>query len=237
MPTASSLTIVAARPRASLALGGLALLATGVVGADDAYPLTDRPYDFSLYLSRAETDFDYAGQAVPTRISRIGIHWRERYAPFWIGLMGGYSYVTQTQHAPTAGLELGGYHAGVSVETELYQTPTLGLSFDAGWLYERVDEHSNGDEIELAWRIPWARLLATWHVAPRVDVYGGIRYDAIDGEERLHGATRSTRDIERDADTAGIFGLELRLDENGYVRLEGYDSATRSVTLSFGRRY
>ena len=89
----------------------------------------------------------------------------------------------------------------------------------------------------MAWRIPWAQLLARWRVATRADVYGGIRYDAIDGEERLHGATRSTRDIERDADTAGIFGVELRLDENGYVRLEGYDSATRSVALSFGRRY
>lgn len=222
--------------RASWVLGGLALLATGVVGADE-HPLTERPLDFSLYLSRAETDFDYAGQAVPTRVSRIGVHWRERYAPLWIGLIGGYSYVTQSQHAPAAGLELGGYHAGFSVEAELYQTPTLGLTFDAGWLYERVDEQTNGDEVELAWRIPWARLLARWRVAPRADVYGGIRYDAIEGEERLRGAARSTRDIERDADTAAVIGIQLRLDANGYVMLEGYDSATRSVALSFGRRY
>lgn len=228
--------MIAAAQRASWALGGLALLTTGVVGADE-HSLTNRPLDFSLYFSQAETDFDYAGQAVPTRVSRIGVHWRERYAPLWIGLLGGYSYVTQTQNAPTAGLELGGYHAGVSVEAALYQTPALGLTFDAGWLYERVDEQTNGDEVELAWRIPWARLLAHWRVAPRADVYAGLRYDAIDGEERQRGAARSTRDIERDADTAGIVGLELRLDDNGYVRLEGYDGATRSVALYFGRRY
>lgn len=234
MPTRTASSPTTARASWWLG-GGLALLATAATPAE--YPPADRPLDFALYLSRVKTDLDYPSERVPTRIDRIGIQWRERYAPLWLGVMGGYSYVTQTQHPATAGLEIDGYHVGLTFDIDLYQTAALRLTLGGGYLYERVEAQTRGDDVELAWRIPWARFLTHWRAIPRMEIYGGIRHDALNGEERLRGAIRSTVDVERDAQTAGIVGLRVQLDESGYVMLEGYDSATRSVALYFGRRY
>jgi len=236
MRTASSPTTGGVRRRRRLLLAaGLALAASGA--AADEPRLTDRPLDFSLYLNRARTDLDYPGDRVPTRIDRIGIHWREQYQPLWLGLMGGWSYVTQTRHPATAGLELGGYHVGITFGLELYAAQPLRVAFEGGYLYERVDEATDADDIVLAWHIPWAQLLTEWRPVPAWEFYGGVRYDYVEGTQRLRGAVNSTTDIEHRAETAGIVGVKLRLNGDGYVALEGNDGATRSVALHFGRRY
>ena len=236
MRTASSLTIGDARLRRKLLLAAGLALAASTAAADEPR-LTDRPLDFSLYLNRARTDLDYPGDRVSTRIDRIGIHWREQYQPLWLGLMGGWSYVTQTQHPATAGLELGGYHVGITFELELYAAQPLRVALEGGYLYERVDEETDGNDVELAWHIPWVQLLTEWHPVPVWELYGGVRYDYVEGEQRLRGAVNSTTDIDHRAETGGVVGIKLHLDGDGYVALEGNDGATRSVTLHFGRRY
>ena len=218
-----------------LVAGGLAL--TAAAASADEPRLTDAPLDFALYLNRAKTDLDYPGDRVSTRIDRIGIHWREQYQPLWLGLMGGWSWVTQTQNPATAGLDLGGYHIGITFELELYSAESMRVELGGGYLYERVDEETDSDDIELAWHIPWAHVIARWHPRATWELYGGVRYDYVEGEQRLRGTVDSTTDIEHDAETAGIVGVKLTLNGNGYVALEGNDGATRSVALHFGRRY
>lgn len=236
MPIASSPTTGIARRRASRLLA-IALAVAAVAANADAQRPAEPPLDFSLYIGRAKTDLDYPGARVPTRIDRIGIHWRERYRPLWLGLMGGGSYVTQTQHPATAGLELGGYHVGITFELDLYTAPTVRVAFGGGYLYERVDEDTSGNDVELAWHIPSAHLIAQWRLAPAVELYGGVRYDYMEGEERRRGATNSTLDIDHRAEAAGVAGMRLHLDRTRYVTLEGNGGATRGVALYFGRRY
>lgn len=236
MPIASSPTTGATHRRASRLLATALAMAAMVASADEQRP-TEPPLDVALYIGRAKTDLDYPGARVPTRIDRIGIHWREQYQPLWLGLMGGGSYATQTQHPATAGLELGGYHVGITFELEVYTTPTMRVAFGGGYLYERVDAETSGNDVELAWHIPSAQLIARWRLAPTVELYGGARYDYVEGEERLRGATNSTLDIEHRAETTGIAGLRLDLDNTGYVMLEGNGGSTRGVALYFGRRY
>ena len=236
MASASSPTIGVHVQRRRLLAIWLAA-AIPIAAAEDERRITDPPLDFSLYLSRTKTDIDYPTAPVSTRIDRIGIHWRERYQPLLLGLIGGASYVTQTQNIPTAGLELSGYHVGVTFEIEMLKIDSLRVSLGGAYLYERVKEERGNDHIVLAWRLPTAQLLAQWRVTPAWELYGGPHYGYLDGEERLRGATNLTQDIERRADTGGIAGIRLNLDDAGYVTLEGNSGATRSVALYFGRRY
>ncbi len=236
MRTASSPTTGDARLRRKLLLAAGLALAASTAAADEPR-LADRRLDFSLYLNRARTDLDYPGDRVSTRIDRIGIHWREQYQPLWLGLMGGWSYVTQTQHPATAGLELGGYHVGFTFELELYAAQPLRVALEGGYLYERVDEGTDGNDVELDWHIPWVQVLAKWRPVPVWELYGGVRYDYIEGEQRLRGAVNSTTDIDHRAETGGVVGIKLNVDGDGYVALEGNDGATHSVALHFGRRY
>ena len=234
-PTASSPS-TGERARVSGCIGTLLVLASMVADADE-FRQVDPPLDFSLYLQHNTTDLDYPNARVPTQIDRIGVQWREYYAPLWLNLMLGYSWVTQTRHAPTAGLELRGYHAALGFGFELYAADRLRITLDGNYLYERADEENSGDEVELTWQIPSAQLLAQWRVVPTIDVYGGARYEKIDGQERRRDTVNITTDLEHDAKTGGVAGVRVRLDDSGYVLLEGSSSATRSVTLSFGRRY
>ena len=234
-PSASSRTTgVRVQRRRLLAVW---LAAAIPIAAADERRITDAPLDFSLYLSRTKADIDYPTARIPTRIDRIGIHWRERYPPLLLGLIGGYSYVTQTQNVPTAGLELSGYHVGVTFEIEMLKVESLRVSVGGAYLYERVKEDSGTNRVELAWHLPTAQLLAQWHATRRWELYGGAHHGYLAGEERLRGAINITEDIERRAATGGIAGIRLHLDDTGYVTLEGNSGATRSVALYFGRRY
>lgn len=235
MRTVSSPTTAGGLLRASLLLAA-GIVAASAAAADEGNRI-DPPSDFGLSINRSETDLDYPGDAVSTRINRIGVHWRERYAPLWLGLVGGYSYVTQTGHPATAGLELAGYHAGVTFEATLYATSGTRVTFGGEYLYERVREETDGDDVALAWHIPSARLRAEWRWTPLLELYGGVRYDYLKGEERLHGTRRSTIDVEHGPEAAGMAGLQLHLDDGGYVTLEANGGAVRGVTLSFGRQF
>ena len=235
MRTVLSPTIAGAPLRASL-LFAASIAAVTAVAADEGHRLNPPP-EIALSINRSKTDLDYPADRVATRIDRIGVHWREHYAPLRLGLTGGYSYVTQTGHTATAGLELAGYHAGIAFEATLYATSAMRVILGGGYLYERVREETGGDDVTLAWKIPSAELRAEWRWTPLLELYGGARYDYLKGEERLHGARRSTVDIEHRAETAAVAGLRLHLDDSGYVSLEANGGAVRGVTLCFGRQY
>lgn len=231
---ASLSTTVATSP-AKLIIASTLVAAAGTAIANPLRP--DPPLDVSLYVERGKAGLDYPGARVPTRTDRIGIQWRERYDTLWLGLVGGYSFVTQTERAATAGRELNGYHVGVAFSLEVVPVSPFGVSLAGGYLYERVDEASTGSDLELAWHTPYLQLLGYWRAASNVELRGGIRYDYLEGEERVSGPSTTSASLEHRGKTSGVAGLQITLDDTGYIALEGNGGATRSVALYFGRRY
>jgi hypothetical protein len=218
----------------ALVLLGATLNAT----AQERLLVSDRPLDFALHLSNADIPIDDGTSVAATEVQRIGITWRERYGQhLQLGFLGGASYLTQRNNAATAGLELDGYHAGLSLDIDLYDDARANLQLSATYLYQRVDSDRPNQRVVIAWREPSARFTAGVALGGRLWASAGVRYGGIDGEQRLSGTVNQTRDVERRATTGSVAELELKLDDNGYVRLTAMSGMERSVALHFGRRY
>lgn len=215
------------------------LLLAGIssaAAADNGDFYTERPLDFSLGFEHRTLALDYGGATVDTAIDRIGVVWRERFGDrLDFGLIGGYSYLTQTNNAATAGIELNGYHAGVSFDLDLLAYETTKLTVQGMWVYQRLDHDDGSEQVVISWRQAEARLVAATAIGGGVNVYGGLRYGAIDGEQRLSGTVNETRTIQGVDRTGGVVGLELRLERNGYVGISAASGVDRGVNLYFGR--
>lgn len=218
----------------------LALLAVAApVSAADwggaAY--ADLPLDFSLRFARQELDLVGDGSG-DTTIDRVGIGWRERYGErLELGLVLDYVALTQENVPVTAGRELTGYHAGVSLDTDLLRLGPAALFLRAGLGYLRVDDDSPAQSIVISWTEPTLRLGVRGPLAGGLRAYGGVRYGTIDGEERLSGTMNETRSLEEDDRIGGFAGLELALEHGGYVGLSAETGIDRTVGIYFGRTY
>jgi len=219
----------------------LALLLPAIAGAAERetrlYP--DRPIDFSLYFETASIDIDYGDRRVDTSIDRIGVIWRERFSErLQLGLFGGYAFLTQGNNPPTAGRELDGWHAGVSLDLDLLTTARLNVFASAAWVYQEMEEENNGELVNISWNEPSARFGVRARLGGPVHGYAGVRYARLNGEQRRRGGgTDETRELEETDSTGGFVGLELDLDSEGYVGISAESGFDRRVGLYFGRRF
>lgn len=209
---------------------------TATAASDDLY--ADRPLDFRVSLGHHTLTLDYGGSTVGTAVDRIGLLWRERFSErLQLGLVGGYSFLTQTDNPATAGLQLNGYHAGFLFDLDLWTFRRTSVSLRGAWLYQKVDHDDGTQQVSISWREPSLQLGAAALVGDGVRVFGGLRYGTIDGEQRLSGTLNETRALKQTGRAGGFAGLELELEENGYVGVAAASGFDRSVSLYFGRLF
>lgn len=209
------------------------------VAADEHEPLfPDRPLDFSLRLSQHTLDLDYGGSRIDTSLDRAALLWRERYGTrLQLGLIIGYTSLTQTNNAATAGRELNGYHGGFSLDWELLRLGQSDIFVSADWIYQKVDYEYGGQKVVIVTREPNAQIGAGFRPVDNVRAYAGVRYGDIDGEQRQSGTVNETRKIKSAREAGGFAGAEFLLRDGGYIRLDAESAADRSVAISFGKRY
>ncbi|MBI3899369.1 MAG: hypothetical protein HY308_13875 [Gammaproteobacteria bacterium] len=206
------------------------------VSASDLY--VEHPTDFRLNLARHTLALSDGSTTFDTTVEQLGIAWRERYGQrLQFGLLGGYTYVTQTNNPATAGLDPNGYHAGLTLDIDVWTTDRLRLAVGTAYLYQRVKHEETEQTVELAWYEPSAYVSVTAELSSNLRAYGGTRYGVVDGEQRLHGTQNETRTLKRSATAGALVGLELQLEENGYVGVVGETGYHRGAALYFGRRF
>jgi hypothetical protein len=216
----------------------IALLTTGVCAEDRDRRYDDRPIDFSLYFSHHAFDLDTAGTKIDTSADRVGVTYRERYgARLQLGLLGGYTVLTQDNNPATSGRELNGYHAGFSLDLDLLQGERVDSFMSARWLYQKVDHDDGSQRVTIVTREPSFRIGAGLALGYGVRAYGGLRYTRIDGEQRLSGTLNDTSVFEATRKAGGFAGVELRLEGNGYVGVATESGTDRNVAIYFGRRF
>lgn len=221
-----------------LLLIALALPYTATAAEIVVAPYTDRPLDFRLHFTQASLDLDYGGARIDTTVERIGVAWRERYGRnLQLGLFGGYAYLTQGNNAATAGRELDGYHAGFSLDLELFTIERATLFLAAAWLYQKVDDDDGAQRVVISWNEPSARIGVSGLLGGAVRAYGGARYGSIDGQQRLRGTINETRAIGQTDRSGGFVGLELNLEREGYVGVVAESGPDRHTSVYFGRRF
>lgn len=216
----------------------LSLFLGATAAAADSGLYAERPPDFSLSVSHHRLDLNYGGTSVDTTVDRIGVAWRERFGErLELGLAGGYSFLTQSNNPPLAGRELSGYHAGFLLDLDLLTYARGRLSLHGAWLYQKMDDDNGTQQIVISWREPSATLRASARISDALDVFGGIRYGVIDGTQRLEGTINETREISQTDRSGGFAGVQLNLEDNGYLGVTTATGIDRYTSIYFGRRF
>jgi len=194
--------------------------------------------DFSLRFTQSKAPFDYGAQSHDTTDRWIGISWREKISPYLtLGMYGGSAYVTQNNNPVTAGIELDGYHAGFSVHGIFFTVARASLFYAFDYSYQKVDNKNNTQTVVIDWSEPHAQIGAIFKLAPRWRVYGGGNYGYIDGQERANGNINHTINFSRASRAGGFLGIDLNVDADGYVGIEGKTGLARGAEIYFKRRF
>ena len=221
----------------------LALLCCAPAMAWGAEPLTsastDLSLDFSVRVGKARHNFDYAGGTkADTRLEWLGVAWYEQVAPrVQLGLAGGKLLLTQTGNTATVGMEPDGYYAGIDVRVALLETSVVQLFVHASYAYQRVKQENAGETVTLTWYEPRVQIGAAVAAAPRLRLFGGGRWNALDGQQRITGPTPQTVDFDADREVGGFAGLEFAVERDGFVGLEGRSGAGRGGEIYFKKLF
>ena len=200
----------------------------------------DQTLDFSLYFTSSKAPFDYSdGNTYDTTTRMIGAEFREKLlARLMLGMHGGYTYVTQNDNPLTSGIELDGYHAGLSLYGAIFESQRASLYYVFDYTYQQADNNDNNQSVTLEWSEPLALLGASIMVGNRLRLYGGGGSGRINGEERANGDVNHTTDFSRSTRGLGFIGLDLNLGpSNGYIGVEAGAGLDRSAQIYFKQNY
>ena len=216
------------------------LALTGVTQA--AGPLIlekdNQTLDFALRLASSKAPLDYGSARYDTTNRWLGVSWREQTNPYLtLGMYGGYAYVTQNNNPVTAGIELDGYHVGFSLHGILFSAASATVFYAFDYTYQKTDHQNDVQSVVIDWSETQAQLGAIFRVAPRWRLYGGGNYGYLDGQERASGDINHTINFSRAARAGGFAGIDLRVDADGYIGIEGKTGLTRGAEIYFKRRF
>lgn len=219
------------------------LLAAPLTHAADAPPgaLAEHHWlDFGVQYSQTRAEFRYDGVEADTKVGRIGIVWREPFGErVLLGLLGGYTYVTQTGDPLTAGRDLDGYYAGVSADVTLARFARATVYVSARYVYEEVRDDSDdasSPSVELSWNDWRAALGASLRLSAATQLFAGADYGWKDGEERITGTLDATRRFER-SQPGAFLGIALNDNADGTIGIFARSGYERGAGIYFRRLF
>lgn len=194
--------------------------------------------DFSLRFARAEIPLEYAGRNQDGTASWLGVSLRELVSPrVTLGMYGGYAWLSQTGNPVTAGVDLDGYHAGVSLHALLLPGKKASLFGALDYSYQKTEHEGDVQKVVIDWTQTQAQLGVMLTLTRYWRFYGGGSYGKIDGEERARGTVNHTLPFERDARSGGFLGIDLNVEMDGYIGVELRSGYMRGGEIYFKRRY
>ncbi|MEK6550588.1 MAG: hypothetical protein AABZ50_02985 [Pseudomonadota bacterium] len=197
----------------------------------------DKSLDFGVRFAAARNPLAYGSATHDTTVRWIGAGWREAFGPAQIGLRFGYTFVTQNDNPNTAGLELDGYHAGISLAFDIVRYAQGRLFVSTDYLYQAVKHEGISRTVEMTWYDPRVTVGLYHGLSREVYVLVGASYGRTNGEERVNnGVVTTVRDFSRH-DTGSLLGFDI-VDGNkgtvGFVLRTGLD---RGGSIYFKRLF
>lgn len=209
-------------------LAALLLLAAGQA------PAFDQGVEAALSLSREHVDLDAGTE---TRLSRISLSLSEQVRPFLaLGLHGGPLLLTQSGNPATAGMELAGYHAGVSARAELFRQSPVGLAAGLSYSYQRAEGDDDDREVAVSLHEARGELAALLRLQS-VQLQLGVYALQLEGDEIVAGTIASSTRLDADATAGGFLQADFLVDPTGRVGLRLDGGAKQAATLTFARRF
>ena len=218
-------------------LGGVLLPTAAFASGPLPVKNDDLPYEFALQGGRSDYTWKRSGADVDTEVEMMSLFVRRRLAGIVYGdLLLGYTALTQTGNAATSGLKPDGYHAGLSVDVDILTREHFSVFGSAGYIYYYTRDSSSSNRVELTWG-EWRARLGGSIGYGIVRLYGGGPYGSLDGTERQTGTVNQTVRFDSKSQGGGFIGLDLRLNNDGYIGVEGRSGLDDGWLIYFKHRF
>jgi hypothetical protein len=194
----------------------------------------DEGVEAGLSGERVRIDFD---TGVETRTSRLSLFLSENVRP-WLSfaLHGGPLLLTQSGNPATRGLELSGYHLGVSARAEAFQHSAVGVVGSLHYSYQRADAREDDREVTITLHEARGELGALLRLQS-LQLQLGSYALYLDGDETVSGPTPGSAQLEADEQFGGFVQADFLPDPTGTVSLRLDTGAREAITLRFARRF
>jgi hypothetical protein len=197
--------------------------------------------DFAVTFNKRDVDLRYKGSGTfESTIEFIEVNWYERIYPgVDVGLHVGKTFFSQSRRATTAGIEPNGFYGGIGIRAVFAEASLIRPFVHAVYLYRHVNHEENDSSITLNWHEPHVRFGASSAPWGPARIYGGVEWSAMDGRERVESpAVSSTTDFEQVGGTTGFLGIDLTVEPNGYIGVEGHGGDNNSgFQIYFKKHY
>lgn len=219
----------------------LLVISLGLAAPARADPPEDAPdpppgtFDFAARFARSRAAL--GNTLEPSVLGNVDLSWRQRASQhLQAGVLGGYTAVTQTGRALTAGMRLEGYHGGVNLRGLAWPHPSLEMSVETSYVYFHVKDTLTDQSVALAWQETQIAAGGMWQAMEALRLFGRLHYGARDGQERAYGTVNHTADFNTHK-TGGTAGLELRVDQSGDVGIQRSWGLHDGILVYFQRRW
>lgn len=196
----------------------------------------DRNLDFGLRFASSRNSLDYGGTSHDTTVQWISAGWREPFGPVQLGLRVGYSALTQTGNPATQGLELDGYHAGISLALDVARYRQGRIFFSADYIYQIVKHEGTTQTVEMSWHDPRVNVGLYHGLGRQVFLIVGGSYGRTSGTERVENGSITARHFSRN-DGGAFFGLDIADNNKGTVGFVVRTGLDRGGSIYFKRLF
>lgn len=193
------------------------------------------PQAFALRFSRVRTPL--GGTDDPSLVGSAGLSWQQVAASYLqVGVLAGYTAVTQTGRPLTAGMRLEGYHAGLVVRGLAWPRPFLQVLIETRYVYYHVKDTLAGQNVALDWQETEIAGGGIWYPLDSLRLFGSLHYGALDRQERAYGTMNHTLDFNTNKG-GGAVGLEFSVDPSGDIGVQRSWGLHDGFTIYFQRRW
>ncbi|MEJ2553599.1 MAG: hypothetical protein P8164_06180 [Gammaproteobacteria bacterium] len=194
--------------------------------------------NFGLHLARLDTSLRNGQQDITTTVKQIGIASidlsQENLQP---GLAIGYAYVSDSDQAVTAGMELQGFFLAPSLRGALFDSRLLSGTLTATYLYQRVKDSNADRSVTMEWQQPQLDLDVNCHVSRQINLLLGAQYGRADVDETVTGDVEQTLTLKTGPTLGYRAGVEIELGGEGQVGMYLYRAISDGVELYFQRQF
>lgn len=213
------------------------LLATFVGSVEAAYyPDYRNPFDFSLSLSKSDVDLQNDGNNHLAALDRISITVFTLVEPHvQFGFITGSSSLTLDNDPVTAGINLGGYHAGLAMRSYINNNPQIG--FHANYLYQETKDETEDQTVTLSWHEWTAGISGRIILGQQLELSAGWSYHDVDARLRASGTIQQTKNLALESSSQGQMGIAWRVSSGGRVGLTIQDGSYQQIEFRFSREF
>jgi hypothetical protein len=221
---------------ATVLLAGLFCISATTIADTVRYPDFQQPFDFTLSLSNSDIELQGGNGQTLVSEDRISISVLTRIEPhLQLGFITGSSDLFLDNDAPTAGMSLNGYHAGLLLRSEFGDNPRI--TAHGNYLYQQSNNERTGQTTSLSWQQWAAGISGTVILGQRLELSAGWMYHDVDARRRTTGVINETKRLVLASGSQGRFAIAWHVRSGGRVGLVLQRGSYQQVEFRFSREF